>query len=558
MHHLDNFVLLYPSGALSLLIVMKYTIALTGFVLLLSACSNPTTPVAEETTPVATETEPVVNCPESKPAWLVETAEDGDFYERFDYRIKKIVPDDNLIRFRSNNYDFVFCRSDGSWTVEPLEITSEQDEVKTNEELLAKAAAPTYETLELNGKSYQYRATLEPNPFPDFKVEPEKVVFELLTPGSEKPQTQTLYTLASVKQSKTGERLGLPKITAALTYDNRLFWTVSSEQGEGNGGIATIVSYEPEKNEISVIQPGAIKGEQITDLVIAGEPANPTFWMGTKLSAEGNPYLPAKGLVAYRPEPSNLKSGSVKAYDIQNSTIVGAIPTQLWLEKDQLWLGTGNGICRVKWVAADNPQNWSCWRFALMAELPRDGLPIYSKLLNDNEEADATIQPASEGEKIEVLWWSPLDYETRAGRYEVRYGEGFGLLLEQGASSWPDSLKSSVDLPPINWPGGTWNWQGNRFVRGFDQVGLNYVGGGPSGIGPTEVDAEGRVDVNTIRGDLELLKLTDNSTDLKYYSGWVEEDLLKPYLTVVPQQRPETTQVNPLKAVAEELKAKSL
>lgn len=536
---------------------MKYIVALAGFALFLSGCSNPTAPVAEEATSVVQEPEPVVNCPESKPAWLVEPAEDEDFYKRFDYRIKKIVPEANLIKFQSDNYNFVFCRGDGSWTVEPVDSANEEGEAKTNEELPAQAAAPSYKTIELNGQSYQYRVALEPNPFPDFKVEPEKVVFELITPESEQPRTQTLYTLANVKQAQTGERLGLPQITTALTYDNRLFWTVSPEQGEGNGGIATIVSYQPEQNEISVIQPEAIKGEQITDMVIAGEPTNPTFWMGTKISAEGNPYLPAKGLVAYRPDSSNLKSGSIKVYDIQNSPIVGAIPTQLWLDTNQLWVGTGNGICQVKGLAADNPQSWSCWRFALMAELPDEELPIYSKLLNDSETGDATVQPASEEEKIEVLWWSPLDYKTREGRYEVKYGEGFGVLLQQGASSWPDYLKSYVDLPPINWPGGTWHWQGNRFVRGFDEVGLNYSGGGPTGIGPTKVDSEGRVDVNTIRGDLELLKLDENSTDLKYYSGWVDEDLLKPYITVVPQQRPETTQVNPLKAVAEELKAKS-
>ena len=53
-------------------------------------------------------------------------------------------------------------------------------------------------------------------------------------------------------------------------------------------------------------------------------------------------------------------------------------------------------------------------------------------------------------------------------------------------------------------------------------------------------------DMNVIRGDLELLELTKNSTEVKYYSGWVDETLLKPYLTIVPEERPQNIKSSPL------------
>lgn len=78
---------------------------------------------------------------------------------------------------------------------------------------------------------------------------------------------------------------------------------------------------------------------------------------------------------------------------------------------------------------------------------------------------------------------------------------------------------------------------GDRFVRGFDEVASNYFGGGVQGIGSNR-DVLRQTNWNAIRGDLELIKLSPKLTDLRYYSGWVDEKLLKPYLTIVPQKRP--------------------
>ena len=103
-------------------------------------------------------------------------------------------------------------------------------------------------------------------------------------------------------------------------------------------------------------------------MAIAGEPNNLTFWLATQIAGEGNPYLPGTGLVAYRPT-KYFRLGSAITYHVRNSPIVGAIPTQLKPESDRLWVGTGNGICEVKWQEADSDRSWSCWRFALMAKL---------------------------------------------------------------------------------------------------------------------------------------------------------------------------------------------
>jgi hypothetical protein len=84
-------------------------------------------------------------------------------------------------------------------------------------------------------------------------------------------------------------------------------------------------------------------------------------------------------------------------------------------------------------------------------------------------------------------------------------------------------------------------------------VAQNEFGGGPRGIGSDRY--QGRVNNwNAIRGDLDLLSLSQKSTSVKYYSGWVDEEKLNPYPTVIPQERPTNPQPNPLKAVAKQLK----
>jgi hypothetical protein len=211
--------------------------------------------------------------------------------------------------------------------------------------------------------------------------------------------------------------LGIPRITAAVIHGNKIWWSVAFEQGEGNTGLGTIVGYEPQTDKFTVVQPQELWWQQITDLVITGDANNPTFWMGTKLSGEGNGYIPAKGLVAYRPAPQNLNFDSATSYNINNSPLIGAIPDKLRLEDNTLWVSTGNGVCKLKWQAADNPESWSCWRFALMFKLPSKGLPLYSSLTNKSPAV--TLSPDNRGETVEVFWWSPIDFEPHTTKSRV-------------------------------------------------------------------------------------------------------------------------------------------
>lgn len=522
---------------------------LIGSLLWLLGSCNPVNPFQQPTRDAA-------KCPQSSPSLSELTIQpEDDFYSAFDYQIRNIEADTNIIRFQSNNFDFVFCRRDRSWTIQPGSLENKATEFKY-EEYIAQLANSPYQTVKLNGKSYRYRVTLDPNPFPNFQQEAQQVILELIASDEEKPQRQVLYTLKQTQQARAGDRLGVPEITATLTYDNRLFWAISPEQGEGNGGIATIAIYNPVNREIAVIQPKEIQRQQINHLAIAGEPQNPTFWLATQMSGEGNPYLPSLGLVAYHPNSSDYRSGVVSSYRIENSPLVGAIPTQLKLERDWLWVSTGNGICQLEWQAADTAENWSCWRFALKAEIPEKGLPIYSSLLSDTPKA--TLLFDKQNPVVEVLWWLPTDFSTKQGRYEIKYEPGFTVELEnQGAIPWSEFYHSDFPVPdgkpPVFWTGREWHWEGRNFVRGFDEVSLNLVGGGPMGIGSQEFDANNLRDMNAIRGDLNLLDLTRNTTRVNHYSAWVDSSLLKPCINIIPHQYSRDIKPNPLTAIAKQL-----
>ncbi|MCA1990609.1 MAG: hypothetical protein LDL41_00970, partial [Coleofasciculus sp. S288] len=364
------------------MISQKQGITIFSLVWLLNACTaqnNPSSQALGEAT----------NCPTESSSLPISptTSKEGEsFYDRFDYHIRNIVDDTNTVTFQTDKYDFVFCRGNNSWTVKPGTLPTELQQTQNGAEYHKQLENPPYKTISFNEKLYQYRVVIDPNPFPidEQKAEAQKVVFELITPDNKPPQRQTLYTLDQLRQANVGNNLGVPRVTAALNSNNRLFFSVASEQGEGFSGIATIVNYDPQKNETIIIQPEAIKRQQITDLVITGDAANPTFWMGMQTSGEGNSYLPGMGLVAYRPNPQNFNSGSVKFYNVNNSPLVGAIPDKLKLEDDTLWVGTGNGICQVKWQAADNPGSWSCNRFALLTRVPAEGIPFYSSSTSKN------------------------------------------------------------------------------------------------------------------------------------------------------------------------------
>lgn len=499
------------------------------------------------------------DCPSPKVVYL-PTNNKNDLSERFNFHIYNIESERNTIKFQSLKYDFVFCRAKKSWTVQPGTIKTLLPG-RNYTELSKELVNPQYKSIKFQGKTYKYRVVLEPgfilgkdNLLSRATVEAEKdrVVFELLIPNS-KPVRHTLYTLRDLQHQavKSGYgdsvKVGVPRITASLIHGDALWWAIAFSPSEGNTGIATIVSYQPQVG-ITLIQPHELGSQQITDLVITGG-NNPTVWIGTKNSSEGNEYLPAKGLVAYSPDMKNPNSGVLRSYNVHNSPLVGAIPDKLKLDGD-IWVATGNGVCQINWQAADT--DWTCWRFAAMAKLPEKGVPLYQASTN---KTPAVKLSSSSGGDVEVLWWSALDFQTQNGRYEVKYPPGFRVKLDRGAS-----LEKLRQLPdgkaPVDWLGYEWHWQGDRFVRGFDEVASNYFGGGVQGIGSNR-DVLRQTNWNTIRGDLELIELSPKFTDLKYYSGWVDQKLLHPYLTVIPQQRPINPQPNPLTTVAKQLQPSS-
>ena len=507
---------------------MKYIIGVLLSLALLTSCNSrtrvdrPTTEISKSDRCPKPPTEPI--------SIEINDREDG-FYNAFNYQIRDIIADSDTIAFTSLEYKFTWCRGNDNWAIEPIN-SSQSDPLGTTTEITGD--------VRLNGKTYQYRVKLDV----EAPREARQAIFELTTESSQ-PQQQILYTLEQTKQADAGIELGEPEISQPVVYNDRLFWTVDTYHGEGFGGIATIVSYDPATEQITVIQPSEIAAQIINDLVITENSDRPAFWIATQLTAEGNPYIPSLGLVAYHPENEDYTQGAIAPYRVDNSPIVGAIPTKLYLDTDKLWVGTGNGICRVNWQTIDREDSWSCWRFALMAE-PNQELPVYRSLLDNTP--DATIAP-NENKKIEVLWWSLNQREPVKGRYEISYEPGMTVELSQGATTWSElyqGYQPAVWQPPLYWAGSNWHWEGDRFLRGLDEVELNMFGGGPMGIGSLQPNADYIFDHNALRGDLELLELTEATTKVRYYSAWVEDTMLQPYLIIVPEVRSPQSRSNPL------------
>ncbi|MGK7955698.1 MAG: hypothetical protein AB4063_10625, partial [Crocosphaera sp.] len=330
--------------------------------------------------------------------------------------------------------------------------------------------------------------------------------------------------------------------------NDQFYWSISSEQGEGNGGIATIVNYNPQENKIKIIQPSQIAKQQINDLKISNNDTETILWLATQTSGEGNPYLPGIGLVSY-----NLNNESLKYYHARNTNLVGIIPHQLTIEKENLWVATGNGICKIKWQTIEQENSWKCWRFKLQAEISPEGIEVYNSLFNNQSET--TINADETNTIVEVLWWSSKDDESEKGRYEIVYEPSFSVTLEdKGLVNWKElydqEYKANSWESIVYWPGKDWLWNGNRFIRPFDGVFLNYFGGGPGGISTWNNLEQQRPEIYTMRGDLELIKLTKNATNIKYYSGWVDDSSLDPYLTIVPTKTPTNIKANPLKKLS--------
>ena len=176
---------------------MKHIVTILSLALLLNACNSQTTKQTAN------------NCPQPQDSLAeININKEKIFYEAFNYQIRNIVAAEDTINFQSLNHDFVFCRSNTSWTIQPGTF-KEIDEPQNYEEMMAELADPPYEKVELNGKFYEYRVRLSPNPFGDSQVNSaEKVVFELVAEKSDLPQPQILYTKEQTIEAKTGIQLG--------------------------------------------------------------------------------------------------------------------------------------------------------------------------------------------------------------------------------------------------------------------------------------------------------------------------------------------------------------
>jgi len=513
-------------------------IILLFYLYLISGCKS-----SSQTNIVPSLEPKTISCPQGsqKLSSIEINRENYAFYESFDYKINHIIPDQDTITFETSNNDkFILCRANNNWTIETKALSESPDNLLLE----------SNKTIEIKGKKYQYGVKIEQN---SIGID-ERVIFEFIDSESKQAKRQLLYNLEQTKQARAGVELGDPEILPPVVYGDRFFWSIFTYRGEGFGGITTIVSYDPTTDKITIIQPPEIATQIINDLVISGNPDNPTFWLATQLTAEGNPYLPSMGLVAYRPQNSDYTQGKISSYRVDNSPMVGAIPTQLLLENNILWVGTGNGICQVKWQNISDRRSWDCWRFALMADLPNQEIPVYSSLLNNTPE---TTLPQDPTRKVEVLWWLPQQHEPLQGRYEIEYEGRESKLKDLGAMTWKeyynDELKPPIWRSPVYWVGDSWHWNGTKFVRGLDEVGLNFVGGGAIGIRVGEPNQDYIFDTQAIRGDLEILELTRNKTKVKYYSAWVEDSLLKPYITIVPQADVSSEQPNPLLEIKSQL-----
>ncbi|MEL7503830.1 MAG: hypothetical protein AAFN18_15325 [Cyanobacteria bacterium J06554_6] len=434
-----------------------------------------------------------------------------------------------LLIFRNNQYSFTLCRADRTWSVQSL-VAEDWDE---------GAYIPPLLELVLDGLTYGASTRL------DIDETTETALFELMVPGRTQPISTVLYDGETIREKGYGAQAGYPAIVEGQAHDGTLWWAMAFEQAEGFSGVATIVKYVPGDDRVTLYQPDELGPAQMTDMVITGQGEDVTLWLGTKYTEEGNPYSPARGLVAYQPE-----KGTITSYTTANSPLVGAIPFELMQVNDRLWVATGNGVCDVPLQTPDQFNAWDCWRFTAQADLSAIGVELYDSLLATEPAARLT------GQSAEVLWVSASKpaFETDAGRrYEVRYDPGFETTVDRGA--WQADFGGAYHANEprgLYWPGAPWHWNGERFVRSHDEIALSFFGGGPSGIGPSEWQ-DFTVDWNTLRGDFDLLSLTNQETQVRYYSGWVEASVLSPYVVVVPSVWTEPAQPNPLFAIRETL-----
>lgn len=466
-------------------------------------------------------------------------------FERFDFRTTDVETTESTLTFKGKRYGFRFCKGDRTWGVQTINPQVPPEDEDAYIDYFDSLIDPDYTAVTNQDRDYQARVRLDAAWLNDPSIpnDLEQVIFELIKPGDSQPISSVLYTNTDIIERELGASAGVPTITQTLATADAIWWSIGFEQGEGASGITTLVQYEMDTEQIIVWQLSELGHTQITDLALTTTDDEPILWLGTQYSGEGNPYLPAKGLVAYRPTDQ-----TVETYTVENSPLIGAIPTKLWADDDKLWAATANGICEIDWATIDSQDSWACWRFTTMAEVPANQ-DVYASLL-----ADTPIQQLQAADRLELLWVADTDMTTpdASVRYEIAYESGIVTQLNQGADYYVGP-QDDPDDGYFWWPGRDWSWNGQRFVRPWDQVAVNYVGGGPQGMGPDEYN-NFVVDWQTMRGEFDLLALTPETTEIKYYSAWIDAEGIEPWVTVtsVPQSSLDAT--DPTTRVLQELK----
>ncbi len=181
--------------------------------------------------------------------------------------------------------------------------------------------------------------------------------------------------------------------------------------------------------------------------------------------------------------------------------------------------------------------------------IPRFGLPVARTSRFPSFLSQEKIG-LLDSEKIEVLWWAGNQEMGDKGRYEIKHEAGISFTVAQGNTSWQNIHDNFTEKKswqaPIYWLGKEWYWRNGKFQRGFDSVPLNAFGGGATGVIIPSNNYTYPLNLAAIRGDLDLINLTDSTTEIKYYSAWVDSKLLTPYLTLIPAPEFSQTQENPL------------
>ena len=555
-----------------------------GLLWALGACtSSSNLLVGDRTTALVTDTSQTCDLG-SPPLEPMAAPNNTPVFEQFNFRSEAIEIDADTVTFKTPYYDFTLCKGDRTWSIASpmMSVRAENSapEVDVNyEQGLAKIANLDYSTIDVDGEIYKYRVRLQTNwlneqlvPFGEPPFDPqldsersgrdattrdatnreaaeEAVYFELRLPDG-RLLSERLYTITDLQTAQLGASLGNPEIAGAVAIEDQIWFATTASQGEGESGFASLIHYDLDTSELAVQQPDEMQGNQITAIAATANNNDLTLWLGTKISGEGNPRLPADGLVAYQ-----LGTQTLTSYSVENSPLISAIPYQVAVEDDDLWVATGEGVCQVEWETADSDQSWNCWRFAATAELPPASVDLYSSFLSTEPVTTLTQ------ESVEVLWASENageSGESIAMRYEVAYEPGFKIQIPQGGYRLTNQVvRKTTKGNSVFWPGHAWHWQGDRFTRSLDEVAVNAFGGGPRGLVASsersDLSRGFSVDNNAIRGDFDLLEITSDSTQVHYYSGWIESNDLLVYPTVLPARSLTKPKPNPLTRMAVDL-----